>query len=219
MRGRERGVTLLVTMLLLIGVLLLGASAANMAVLAEKSARAERDHLIAFEAAEDALMDAENDIEGHGTAPARADQFALDDDGKAPEIPWCDAVAASAWELGLCAAAKDGDGAAGAPAWLALDLSAGAGVPFGTFTGAGMETGEGAQPFQRPRYLVERLAQAGADGRPTYYYRVTAIGFGSRAGHEVVLQTRYQRREDGGDGRQSWREIASWRELHAAARR
>jgi type IV pilus assembly protein PilX len=215
MTARERGVTLLVTMLLLVGVLLLGASAAHMAVLAERSARAERDHLLAFEAAEDALMDAEHDIEGQGTDPARAGQFALDADGKAPAMADCTA-AGEGPEQGLCAAAATGDAT---PAWLALDLAQTGSIPFGTLTGATMATGQGTLPFQRPRYLVERLARPGVDGRPSYQYRVTAVGFGSRPGNEVVLQTSYRRVADGGGGRQSWREIANWRELLVASRR
>jgi len=46
---------------------------------------------------------------------------------------------------------------------------------------------------------------------------VTVMGFGTRPDSEVVLQTTYRRIADGGAGRQSWREIANWRELHAAA--
>jgi len=62
MRHYQRGVTLPVTMLLLLAALTIGASAAQMAMLGEKAARAERDRLIAFQSAEDALMDAERDI-------------------------------------------------------------------------------------------------------------------------------------------------------------
>ena len=64
MHRYQRGITLPVTLLLLLAALTLGASAAHMAMLGEKAARAERDRLIAFQAAEDALMDAERDING-----------------------------------------------------------------------------------------------------------------------------------------------------------
>ena len=60
----QRGITLPVTLLLLLAALTIGASAAQMSMLGEKAARAERDRLIAFQAAEDALMDAERDING-----------------------------------------------------------------------------------------------------------------------------------------------------------
>ncbi len=62
MHRRQQGITLPVTMLLLLAALTIGASAAQMAMLGEKAARAERDRLIAFQCAEDALMDAERDI-------------------------------------------------------------------------------------------------------------------------------------------------------------
>lgn len=62
MHCRQHGVTLPVTMLLLLAALTIGASASQMAMLGEKAARAERDRLIAFQCAEDALMDAERDI-------------------------------------------------------------------------------------------------------------------------------------------------------------
>ncbi|WP_426170884.1 pilus assembly PilX family protein [Pseudoduganella sp. R-34] len=62
MHEYQRGVTLPVTMLLLFAALTIGASAAQMAMLGEKAARAERDRLLAFQSAEDGLMDAERDI-------------------------------------------------------------------------------------------------------------------------------------------------------------
>ncbi len=62
MHRRQQGITLPVTMLLLLAALTIGASAAHMAMLGEKAARAERDRLIAFQCAEDALMDAEREI-------------------------------------------------------------------------------------------------------------------------------------------------------------
>jgi len=206
-------VALLVTLLLLVAVLLLGASASTMALLSEKSARAERDRLIAFQAAEDGLMDAERDIE---TARASAVPAAT-------ETP--PAAQARATPAGALGAAGPGDtapystspaatgGEPAAPAWEVVDLAGGDSVPFGALSGAGMETGHGMQPFKRPRYFAERLARAGGG----FYYRVTVMGFGTRPDTEVVLQTTYRRIADGGAGRQSWREIANWRELHAAA--
>ncbi|HJV00299.1 MAG TPA: PilX N-terminal domain-containing pilus assembly protein [Burkholderiaceae bacterium] len=60
----QRGVTLLVTMLILVAVMLVGASAARMALQGEQAARAGRDRQVAFQAAEDALMDGERDVIG-----------------------------------------------------------------------------------------------------------------------------------------------------------
>src|SRR5450830_2090005 len=74
----QRGVALVFTLCLLLLILLLGVSAAQMALLGEKAARGERDRHIAFQAAEEALMDAERDIEGQPGAPGRSAMFASD---------------------------------------------------------------------------------------------------------------------------------------------
>jgi type IV pilus assembly protein PilX len=201
---RERGVALLVTMLLLVAVLLLGASASTMALLGERSVRAERDRLIAFQAAEDVLMDAEDDIKSARsplvipTPPAPPAP-----PPPAPPGPPAASVSSTAPPPGV-------------PAWQLVDLEGGAATEFGALSGAVMETGEGTLPFRRPRYFAERIARPGGG----FYYRVTVIGFGNRPGTEAVLQSTYRRAADappGPSGRLSWREIANWRELHAAA--
>src|SRR5450830_2158791 len=74
----QRGVALVFTLCLLLLILLLGVSAAQMAVQGEKAARGERDRHTAFNAAEEALMDAERDIEGQPGAPGRSGLFAPD---------------------------------------------------------------------------------------------------------------------------------------------
>jgi len=186
-KGRERGATLVMSLFLLIAVLLLAASAAGLALMGEKAARAERDRHVALQSAEDALMDAEHDID---TAPAERAELLAAADGFAPG---CGSGAA----LGLCAPMAAGD----PPPWQAVDLEAeGASVPFGHFTGAAMETGEGFLPLKRPRYVIERIpyqpAGAEAGATPGFHYRVTAIGFGSRDGTRVVLQSSYRRPED-----------------------
>ena len=182
MQPRQHGFTLPVTLMLLLAALVLGASAARMSLLGEQAARAQRERLIAFHAAEDALMDAERDIRAGLGQPI--------------------------------------DSAPGqAPAWQVVDLAGNGGAEYGSLTGAAMQTGEGSLPFRRPRYLVERLPyqppQAAADAPPSYYYRVTVLGFGSRPGAETALQATYT-----GAGpalrRHSWRELGDWQGRHAA---
>ena len=231
---RERGVALLVTMLLLVAVLLLGASASTMALLGERSVRAERDRLIAFQAAEDALMDAENDIKSARspvvipTPPAPPSPPGGED--PSPPAPPAPAGPPGVGDppppappgslgTGGAAAAPASRTAPppGVPAWQLVDLASGEATEFGALSGAEMETGQGTLPFRRPRYFAERLARPGGG----FYYRVTVIGFGNRPGTETVLQSTYRRAVDappGPSGRLSWREIANWRELHAAAR-
>ena len=193
---RQAGAVLLVVLVTLVIVLLLGVSASQMALQGERAARGERDRHIAFQAAEEALMDAENDIEGNGTMPARSALFAHDSalgftDG-------CGAGLASD-TLGLCLHAATG----AAPVWHSIDFAdddAGSArsVPFGHFTGARMETGNGFLPFKRPRYIIELVpyTKAGEDAatQRQYCYRVTAFGFGASAASQVVLQSFYRRR-------------------------
>ncbi len=189
---RQRGATLVASLVMLVAVLLLAASAANVSMMGEKSARAERDRHIALQSAEDALMDAERDIEGTAAA-GRAVLFGAVTSFTASHGRPC----GSGLAQGLCARAAPGE----APAWQKVDLrDARHSTALGTFTGATMETGQGFLPLRRPRYIVERLpyqppgAEVGVDGG--YLYRVTAVGFGSRDGTQVVLQATQRRPED-----------------------
>lgn len=166
--GAQRGMVLLVSLVLLIMVMLLGVSAAQLSLQGEKAARSERDREVAFLAAEDAMKDAERDV------VASAAAFAED-----------------------CAAGRYKRAAVGvAPVWQKVDLAGGpCAVTYGARTAAAMPIGEGFLPFKKPRYIVERMAchQAGDDasaGAPPHYcYRVTAIGFGAKPEAEVVLQS------------------------------
>ena len=202
-RVRHGGATLVYVLCLLVIILLLGISAAQMALQGEKAARGERDRQIAFQAAEEALMDAQNDIEGLPGAPGRSSLFAPG--SAAGFADGCGEAGA----LGLCLPA-----APDAPAlWLSTDLDgAEAGsrtVPYGQFTGAVMQTGQGFLPSRRPRYLIELLpfhppgaqatAMAGGLATESYVYRITAIGFGARESTQVVLQS-YYRKEAAGAG-------------------
>lgn len=147
-------------------------------------------------------MDAENDIEGSATFPGRSALFAPDSALGFTE--GCGAGAANPY-LGLCAHAAEG----ATPAWIAVDFedegtASMRTVPFGKFTGAAMRTGEGLQPFRRPRYVIELVAytQPGEEvgQQPSYFYRVTAMGFGASEDSQVVLQSFYRKHVAGGGG-------------------
>jgi type IV pilus assembly protein PilX len=188
----QRGIALVLTLCLLLVILLLGVSAAQMALLGEKAARGERDRHSAFHAAEEALMDAERDIEGQPGAPGRSALFASDSAA---------GFAAGCGEQpGLCLPAAE----SAPPVWLSMDLDTAAegavgAVSYGSFTGTAMQTGQGFLPFRRPRYLIELLPfhapgeEAGAAAAASYLYRVTAIGFGANQDTQVVLQTYYRK--------------------------
>ncbi|MBG6221634.1 MULTISPECIES: pilus assembly protein [unclassified Janthinobacterium] len=200
--ARWRGATLVYVLCLLVIILLLGISAAQMALQGEKAARVERERQIAFQAAEEALMDAQNDIEGLPGVPGRSSLFAPG--SAAGFATGCGEGGA----LGLCLPAPPE-----APAlWLSMDLAgAEAGsrtVPFGQFTGTVMQTGQGFLPSRRPRYLIELLpfhrpgaqaaAIAGGLATESYVYRITAIGFGAQESTQVVLQSYYRKEAAGG---------------------
>jgi type IV pilus assembly protein PilX len=227
MRGsRQGGMTLLMALVMTIALLLIGTSAAELAWQGEKAARAQRDGHVAFQAAEAALDDAENDIKGGAAGPAaiprsgRAALFAPSAalDGTAGFSTGCisgpahdgagDAEPVPDASRGLLERAQGG----AKPVWQVVDLSGaedggGCSVPFGSFTGAAMETGQGFLPFKRPRYIVERMechqpgddagagAGAGSGSGPSsrYCYRVTAIGFGAQPETQVVLQSVFRR--------------------------
>ncbi len=197
--ARQSGAALLAALVVTVAVMLLAASAAQTALNAEKSARNERDRHLAFQSAEAALADAERDIAGgFDPASARAALFASGDAGGFAE--GCGRTAGSVG-FGLCKCA-----AAGAPpAWQAADL--GAAVPYGAFTGATL-------PGRPPRYIIELIPEPAPATR--HLYRITAIGYGMRAGTQVVLQSFY-RKTGAAHLRVSWREVANWQELHDAA--
>lgn len=192
MRTREQGSALAVTLFVMLAVLALGVSAAQAALSAEKSARAERDRQLALAAAEAALGDAERDIEGAaGAGSERASYF----------LPGAHAgFADSCGPRGQANAGLCGYSAT-APAWKAVDLAAdGTGarsVPYGAFTGAAMRTGAGPLPSRLPRYIIEplpvRLEGEDASAPLPGVFRVTALGFGARDTTRVVVQSVYRK--------------------------
>jgi Tfp pilus assembly protein PilX len=187
---RAAGAALLTALCVLVAVLVIGVSAAQAALNAEKSARNERDRHIALQAAEAGLLDAERDIEG-GADPgsARAALFAA---GSA--LGFAEGCGRDNANLGLCMYVL------AAPAWQAVDLAAADGAasaPYGKFTGAVLPVGAGALPARAPRYIIELmpLVRGGEDaGQPAdTLYRITAIGFGVRVNTQVVLQEFYRK--------------------------
>ncbi|MDB5793721.1 MAG: putative transrane protein [Noviherbaspirillum sp.] len=195
---RQRGAALVIALFMLIAVLLLSISGSQIALQEEKASRQDRDHQIAFQAAEAALMDAELDIENSPSAaksrsaifsPHRTEGF----------TPGCGA-GNSTLHWGLCTRAPEGD----PPIWQTVDFfdqSANArSVPYGYFTGHVLQTGVGTLPARAPRYVIELIPYNRAGEEATiedrvYFYRITAIGFGARDSTQVVLQTFY--RKDG----------------------
>lgn len=195
----QSGATLVTTMLMLLVVLMLGIASAQIAVQGEKSSRNDRDRQIAFQAAEAALMDAESDIEHSPDAgKSRSHLFS---NGSALGFPGetgdaCGSGAQNIY-LGLCRHAAEGM----PPVWYTVNFldaatNTSSSVPYGRFTGQTFQTGSASLPVRVPRYIVELMVykKAGlrADER-SYFYRITAVGFGTRETTQVALQTVYRK--------------------------
>lgn len=194
---QQRGASLIVSLLMLVAVLLLGISAAQISLQGEKASRNDRDRQIAFQAAEAALQDAEMDIESSPDAKSRSAMFS-ENPVISNFIDGCGAGDSNT-NLGLCATAAPGSAAI----WLTVDFTDAAAsstksVPFGNFTGQKMQTGKGSLPSKLPRYIIEVLGYNAA-GTVTdaenkkYFYRITAMGFGARESTQVVLQAFYRK--------------------------
>lgn len=189
----QRGISLLVVLMLIVIVSVLGVGAAQIATMSERSARNDRDMQLAWQSAEAALLDAEFDISGPATsAQSRtAAVFA----GATNSNAFITGCGSSGNSTGLCALNPSGK-----PAWLTVDFTAtsgGATTAFGAFTGRSLEAGAiGSQPYKLPRYVIEQIPDPAnrdlSGGNVSYIYRVTAMGFGPRADIQAVSQTIYR---------------------------
>lgn len=197
--GGQRGTVLVISLVMLLAALLLGLSSARNALQGEKAARNERDRRIAFEAAEAALMDAELDIEKSPDAErSRSSHFSKSSALGFPgdDEPVCRSGAGV--DQGLCRHPAERE----MPVWQAVNFldensASAASVAYGSFTGQRFAFGKGSLPARLPRYVIELMKynrpgeNAEEDG--SYFYRVTAIGFGARESTQVVLQTFYRK--------------------------
>lgn len=191
LKNGQRGASLIMVLLILIIVSVLGAGGAQIAIMSERGARNDRDQQIAWQAAEAALVDAEIEMYGAGTATRRA---TFDSKNQVDFVNGC---GTSGTALGLCALNTSGK-----PAWLLADFTlTGTGamtVPLGLFTGRTFAAGvpgtiTGIQPSQVPRYVFEMIPDPIGDrSNPTYLYRVTAMGFGPRPDIQSIVQMVYR---------------------------
>ncbi|BEP39516.1 PilX N-terminal domain-containing pilus assembly protein [Variovorax sp. V15] len=188
--NRQAGASLIVVLLLLVIVSILGAGAAQIATMGERSARNDRDMQVAWQSAEAALMDAEFDIHG----PAASSRRAVFTD-MANTNAFVSGCGSSGNSKGLCALETTGK-----PAWLAVDFTATTGAKttaYGEFTGRSFPAGDkGIQPARAPRYVIEPIEDPAnrdaSGGSARYIFRVTAMGFGPRADIHGVVQIIYR---------------------------
>lgn len=188
----QRGVTLVIVLMLLVIVTLLGVGAARISLLSERSARNDRDYQVAWQSAEAALMDAQFDIRG----PGGTREALFNENNTSVFLAGCNT---NSLYRGLCEPAVEG----AKPVWASvdfLDTSAGATtVAYGTYTGRTFDAGStGVKPARAPRYLIEwvpdstPLGSASSGAKPIMY-RVTAMGFGPREDVQVVMQIAFKK--------------------------
>lgn len=189
----ERGASLIMIMIILTIISILGIAGIKISMMSERGARNDRDQQMAWEAAEAALLDAEQDISGPASSSRRS-IFTPVTNVQA----FVDGCGTSGNSRGLCATP-----AAGRPVWLTADFdfsdSSGTApsAAYGTFTGHSFASGSiGAQPFQPPRYVIESIRDSAdrdlSNPSPNHIYRVTAMGFGPRKDIQVVMQMIYR---------------------------
>ncbi|RJG01727.1 pilus assembly PilX family protein [Noviherbaspirillum sedimenti] len=200
-RRKMCGAALVVALIMLMVILMLGLAAAQSALQGLKTARNDSDRQVAFQAAEAALRDAEMDIEhspdaGKSRSAIFSRRSALG--FPAPGETGCNGGAANIY-LGLCRrTAMDT-----VPTWQTADFGDEAAttrsVPYGTFTGQILQVGKGALPSRLPRYIIELFSYnkpGEAADKPSYFYRVTAVGFGARETTQVALQSFYRKESE-----------------------
>ena len=191
----QRGVTLVVVLLILLVTMVLGIGAAKISLLGERTARFDRDSQVAWQAADAAMMDAEFDIRGPNTSgSSRVASFTNDN-----RIGFEVGCGGAGSTQGMCVPNE-----AGVATWYQIDFNASTGlkaVEFGTFTGRSFDSGSlGIKPAKPPRYIIEAIDDPtpggnkalGAGGKKTLY-RITTMGFGPREEIQAVLQTVFRK--------------------------
>lgn len=157
----QRGVTVVVCLVMMLLVMLLGASAARLGLQGEQAVRGERDREIAFQAAEDALADAERSIE-NGSAQVAQGACSVD----------------PAWQRADLGADDGG----------ACTVEYGELTGAAMTTGVGFLPFKKPR-YVIERLECHQPGSDASD--PQNCYRVTAIGFGPKPGTEVVLQSMF----------------------------
>ena len=218
-RGAQVGASLVVVLLILVVVSILGVGGAQIALMAERGSRNDRDMQMAWQAAEAALVDAERDLStpaSSASSAARGALFGMTFVGTPPRSVQTEKVDVSNFTAG-CGTKTSVNAAGqkiwglcslpvtGKPAWLTNDFdfadssSTATSVEFGTYTGRTFAAGTvGAQPVQAPRYVIEAIEDEGAASRDktapeiNYVYRVTSMGFGPRRDIQAVMQMVYR---------------------------
>ncbi len=181
----QTGASLIVVLMILIVVSLIGVGGAQIALLAERGSRNDRDMQIALQSAEAGLLDAVKDM----TDSPRS--YIFDGENAVDFVTGCGTAAPS---KGLCNDTLVG----GKFAWKVVDFTDTSKnaptVAFGEITGDSFASGgAGVQPALPPRYIIELVPDPTSNASAVkYLYRVTVMGFGPRPDIQVVLQMMYR---------------------------
>ena len=183
---------MLITLVMLVIILMVGLSMNTIALSDEKVARNERDRIVALQAAEAALADAEMDIENSPSPLTRS--FLFSPHSGLGFTSNCARGDNNIFQ-GLCLISDDPRTSAWRTADIANQSANSASVKLGRFTGQAMAFGTGPLPGHLPRYVIELMPdyRPGQSADPMYMYRITAIGFGSDPSSQAVVQSFYRK--------------------------
>ncbi len=214
---KQRGISLLTVLLILLIVSLLGTASVQITMMSERGARNDRDMDLAWQAAEMGLVGAEIEVQGPNSASNSRTQKILSGH---VNIPSTGCQTNGDWR-GFCFYETKVNGKS-RPTWLTVDIaetgSTSPSVEFGTFTGlsfasASQSDGKGIQPAYKPRYIIEDVSDieslnagggmvgaryvSAADPSTTVktggrVYRITSLGFGPRKDIQAVVQSIYR---------------------------
>jgi len=190
-RYRQRGATLVVSLILLVMITMLALSTMRTSTIEERMARFSREQSLAFQAAESALKDAEIEFSPNGGTRSGLINKGLG------FVPDCEASGTGSPDprfRGLCQMAPIG---AAVPAWNNVNSSLA--TPYGTYRRvAGVaptplpSDGSPNSVAQQPRYIVEYWPMAqeiGTGSLQFMRYRITAQGFGPNVNVQSWVQS------------------------------
>lgn len=204
----DRGISLVIVLLILVIVSLLGVASIQISRMATQSARNERDTQIAWQAAEAALLDAELDILGMPSASTKKRGYNASDptdpnnninifDNKNTDVSqFILGCGTDTKNKGLCQISPSSQAN-----WLSVDFLATSNqkyVEFGEYTARTFQSGAaGIQPAHPPRYIIELMDDPNIERTKDvqhrkYIFRITAVGFGPNEKTQVVLQSIYR---------------------------
>jgi type IV pilus assembly protein PilX len=199
-KQQQKGMALIVVLGLMSVVFVVAAISVRLTLLAERSARNDRDRQIAFQAAEAALADAELDIMGPNSSANKRCSMKADTAGPLFSNSSCGNSTTSK-DRGLCG----GESATTDPFFRTVNFEATNDtdrryVTLGEFTGRSTTftiSGGGGLSAQVPKYIIElvnHIPPVSANGKPaeatarTKAFLVTAVGYGTSANTKVMLQ-------------------------------